>query len=182
MAAAPARPDCLSRYRSLVNGLDRSLLPLEDGHRFDTPAMEPTLNQSALLGALCPDVRLQRVQRDAAPPGCSSECYRDSSYKVLPEARPGATEPSNQRPGFPGAHASPLGLQAQALLREHSAPKGLEALRQDRGSDGSSWQQQQQHKQQLDSLRLQLEQMQVRPVGSGRVGSGRVLLGLGWIV
>ncbi|XP_075897357.1 centrosomal protein of 85 kDa isoform X2 [Nelusetta ayraudi] len=161
-AAAAARPDCLSRYRSLVNGLDRSLLPPEDGgHRFDTPAVEPTLNQSALMGALCPDVRLQRVQRDAAPPGCGSESYRENSYKVLPETRPGALEPSNQRAGFPGAHANPLGLQTQALLREHGSPKGLEALRQDRGGEMSSWQQQQQHKQQLDSLRLQLEQIQL---------------------
>lgn len=160
-AAAAARPDCLSRYRSLVNGLDRSLLPPEDGgQRFDTPAMEPTLNQSALLGSMCPDVRLQRMQRDAVPPCPGSESYRENSYKVLPEARPGLLEPSNHRAGFAGAHSNPLSLQAQALLREHSSPKGLEGLRQDRGGEMSSWQQQQ-HKQQLDSLRLQMEQMQV---------------------
>lgn len=161
-AAATARPDCLSRYRSLVNGLDRSLLPLEDGgQRFDTPAMEPTLNQSALLGSLCPDVRLHRMQRDTAPPCPGSEPYRENSYKVLPEARPGILEPSSQRAGFTGAHSNPLSLQTQTLLREHSAPKGLEGLRQERGSEISTWQQQQQHKQQLDSLRLQMEQMQV---------------------
>lgn len=172
-AAATARPDCLSRYRSLVNGLDRSLLPPEDGgQRFDTPAMEPTLNQSALLGSLCPDVRLQRMQRDMAPPSSGSESYRDNSYKVLPEARPGLLEPSNQRAGFAGAHSHPLSLQTQALLREHSAPKGLEGLRQDRAAEMSSWQQQQQHKQQLDSLRLQMEQMQVSLIRSSWVRLG----------
>lgn len=172
--AAP-KLDCLSRYRSLVNGLDHSLFPpdhtrVDDGQRFDTPAVEPTLNQSALLGGLCPDVRL-RLQttgiRDA--PDCVSESYRaamEHSYKVLPEARPGVpgtVETSNQRSsqpgvaGFPGVHTNPLSLQTQALLREHAGSKGYEPLRQDRCSDISSWQQ----KQQLESLRLQLEQMQV---------------------
>uniref|UniRef100_A0A3Q3WRD2 Centrosomal protein of 85 kDa-like CC4 coiled-coil domain-containing protein n=1 Tax=Mola mola TaxID=94237 RepID=A0A3Q3WRD2_MOLML len=172
------KPDCLSRYRSLVNGLDHSLFPsdhtqVDDGQRFDTPAVEPTLNQSALLGGLCPDIRL-RLQtpgiRDASD--CVSEAYRgamDHSYKVLPEARPGVPstiETSNQRSsqpgvaGFPAVHANPLSLQTQALLREHAGSKGYEPLRQDRCSEMSGWQQQQQHKQQLESLRLQLEQMQ----------------------
>lgn len=173
-----AKPDCLSRYRSLVNGLDHSLFPtdhtrLDDGQRFDTPAVEPTLNQSTLLGGLCPDVRL-RLQttgiRDTAD--CVSEAYRggEHSYKVLPEARPGVpstVETSNQRSSLPGVagsagvYASPVSLQTQALLREHAGSKGYESLRQDRCSELSSWQQQQQHKQQLESLRLQVEQMQV---------------------
>lgn len=173
------KPDCLSRYRSLVNGLDHSLFPsdhtrMDEGQRFDTPAVEPTLNQSALLGGLCPDVRL-RLQtagiRDT--PDCVSEAYRggmEHSYKVLPEARPGVpgtAETSNQRGSQPGAagsagvYATPLSLQTQALLREHTGSKGYEPLRQDRCGELSSWQQQQQHKQQLESLRLQVEQMQV---------------------
>lgn len=173
------KPDCLSRYRSLVNGLDHSFFPtdhtrVDEGQRFDTPAVEPTLNQSALLGGLCPDVRL-RLQatgiRDTQD--CMSDAYRgamEHSYKVLPEARPGVpctAEASNQRGSQPGAagsagvYASPLSLQAQTLLREHAGSKGYESLRQDRCSELSSWQQQQQHKQQLDSLRLQVEQMQV---------------------
>lgn len=173
------KPDCLSRYRSLVNGLDHSLFPtdhtrVDEGQKFDTPAVEPTLNQSALLGGLCPDARL-RLQttgiRDT--PDCMSEAYRggmEHSFKVLPEARPGVSgtaETSNQRGSQPGAagsagvFASPLSLQTQTLLREHAGSKGYESLRQDRCSELSSWQQQQQHKQQLDSLRLQVEQMQV---------------------
>ncbi|XP_029306798.1 centrosomal protein of 85 kDa isoform X2 [Cottoperca gobio] len=185
-------PDCLSRYRSLVNGLDHSLFPsdhtrMDEGQRFDTPAVEPTLNQSALLGGLCPDVRL-RLQatgiRDA--PDCVSEAYRGSmehSYKVLPEARsgvPGTAETSNQRSSQPGAagsagvYANPLSLQAQALLREHAGSKVYEPLRQDRCGELSSWQQQQQqqqHKQQLESLRLQVEQMQLLSAGGGQYPS-----------
>lgn len=177
--AVGAKSDCLSRYRSLVNGLDHSLFPtdhtrLDEGHRFDTPAVEPTLNQSVLLGGLCPDVRL-RLQttgmRDV--PDYVSEAYRGSlehSYKVLPEARPGVpgiAEASNQRGGQPGVagsagvYTSPLSLQTQALLREHAGPKGYEPLRQDRCSELPSWQQQQQQHKNLESLRLQMEQMQV---------------------
>uniref|UniRef100_A0A3Q1EA10 Centrosomal protein 85 n=1 Tax=Acanthochromis polyacanthus TaxID=80966 RepID=A0A3Q1EA10_9TELE len=183
------KPDCLSRYRSLVNGLDHSLFPtdhtrMDEGQRFDTPAVEPTLNQSVLLGGLCPDVRL-RLQatgiRDT--PDCVSEAYRgvmEHSYKVLPEARPGVpgtSEASNQRGGQPGAagsagvYTSPLSLQTQALLREHAASKGYEPLRQDRCSELSSWQQQQQQKQQLESLRLQVEQMQLMNAGVGQYPS-----------
>ncbi|XP_028281815.1 centrosomal protein of 85 kDa [Parambassis ranga] len=177
------KPDCLSRYRSLVNGLDHSLFPtdhtrMDEGQRFDTPAVEPTLNQSALLGGLCPDVRL-RLQaagiRDT--PDCVSEVYRgamEHSYKVLPESRPGipgTVEASNQRgvqlgaAGSAGVYAGPLSLQTQALLREHASSKGYEPLRQDRCSELSSWQQQQQQKQQLESLRLQMEQMQLMTAG-----------------
>ncbi|XP_060937142.1 centrosomal protein of 85 kDa [Limanda limanda] len=177
------KPDCLSRYRSLINGLDHSLFPsdhtrLDDGQRFDTPNVEPTLNQTALLGGLCPDVRVRfQLSGIRDGPDCVSEAYRGSmehSYKVLPEARPGlpcTAETSNQRGGQPGAagsagvYASPLSLQTQALLREHPGSKGYEPLRQDRCSDLSSWQQQQQHKQQLESLRLQVEQMQLLGAG-----------------
>ncbi|KAG8010195.1 Centrosomal protein of 85 kDa, partial [Nibea albiflora] len=182
------KTDCLSRYRSLVNGLDHSLFPsdhtrVDEGQRFDTPAVEPTLNQSALLGGFCPDVRL-RLQttgiRDT--PDCVSEAYRgamEHSYKVLPETRPGipgTAETSNQRgqpgaAGSPGVYANPLSLQTQALLREHASSKGYEPLRQDRCSEISSWQQQQQHKQQLESLRLQVEQMQLMSAGVGQYPS-----------
>lgn len=174
------KPDCLSRYRSLVNGLDHSLFPsdhtrVDDGQRFETPTVEPTLNQSALLGGLCPDVRLRLHATGIRDPSdCVSEAYRgamDHSYKVLPEGRPGVpgmAETSNQRSGqpgvsgFSGVHANHLGLQTQSLLREHTGSKGYESLRQDRCSEMSSWQQQQHKQQQLESLRLQVQQMQVR--------------------
>nr|XP_040020079.1 centrosomal protein of 85 kDa isoform X1 [Gasterosteus aculeatus aculeatus] len=177
------KPDCLSRYRSLVNGLDHSLFPsdhtrMDECQKFDTPAVEPTLNQSALLGGLCPDVRL-RLQTTGIreTPDCISEAYRgglEHSYKVLPEARsglPGQAETLVQRGSQPGAagsagvYANPLSLQTQALLREHAGSKGYEPLRQDRCAELSSWQQQQQHKHQLESLRMQVEQMQLMSAG-----------------
>lgn len=176
---AGPKPDCLSRYRSLVNGLDHSLFPsgdhscMEEGQRFDMPAMEPTMNQSALLAGYCPDVRL-RLQMTSlgVTPECSGEAYRgamEHSYKALPETRPGvpgAPDPYSQRssqPGGTGAGSagvfpSSLYLQTQALLRE---AKAYEPMLQERCSELLSWQQQQQHKQQLESLRVQVEQMQV---------------------
>lgn len=186
--AGVTKSDCLSRYRSLVNGLDHSLFPtdptrVDEGQRFDTPTVEPTLNQSALLGGLMPDVRF-RLQatgiRDSTD--TMSEAYRamEHSYKVLPEARPGipsTPEASSQRVGqVTGAGSSAvynplLSLQTQALLREPLASKSYEPLRQDRCSELSSWQQQQQHKQQLDSLRLQMEQMQLMSAGVGQYPS-----------
>ncbi|XP_054637427.1 centrosomal protein of 85 kDa isoform X2 [Dunckerocampus dactyliophorus] len=175
MGSDPAgpKPDCLSRYRSLVNGLDHSLFPMDQGQRFDTPAVEPTLNQSVLLGSLNPDVRL-RLQTTGIRdnPDCVSEAYRgsmDHSYKVLPEARPGVPnpgDPSSPRAiqpggaGPAGVYASPLSLQTQALLRDHAGTKAYDPLRQDRCGELSSWQQQH-HKQQMESLRLRMEQMQM---------------------
>ncbi|KAG9283854.1 centrosomal protein of 85 kDa [Astyanax mexicanus] len=150
-----AKQDCLSRYRSLVNGLDHSLFPsadqtrLDDGHRFETPAVEPTLNQSGLLGGLMggysPDVRMQLHMtglRDDAE--CRSDGYCGSleqTYKVLPEARPGvpcSSDPCGKR-GVPSGPGAP--------------------------GDPSGWQQ---HKQKLESLRLQVEQMQLMTGGSGQ--------------
>ncbi|KAK2844351.1 hypothetical protein Q5P01_011010 [Channa striata] len=181
------KSDCLSRYRSLVNGLDHSLFPtdhtrVDEGQRFDTPTVEPTLNQSALLGGIGPDVRL-RLQTTGIQdtPDCLSEGYRagmEHSYKVLPEARsnvPSAAE--TQRGSQPCAvgsarvYGSPLSLQTQALLREHAGSKGYESLRQDRCSELSSWQQQQQYKQQMESLLLQVEQMQMISGGAGQYSS-----------
>lgn len=150
-----AKQDCLSRYRSLVNGLDHSLFPtadqtrLDDGHRFETPAVEPTLNQSGLLGGLMggfsPDVRMQLhmtgLKDDAE---CRSDGYCGSleqTYKVLPEARPGvpcSSDPCSKRSVPPGPGAA---------------------------GDPSGWQQ---HKQKLESLRLQVEQMQLMTGGGGQ--------------
>ncbi|XP_030637860.1 centrosomal protein of 85 kDa [Chanos chanos] len=185
-ASAP-KADCLSRYRSLVNGLDHSLFPsveqsrLGDGQRFDVPAVEPTLNQSALLGGFCPDAQL-RLQMTCL--GNSSECggevYHDpleQTYKVLPETMPGGQSSSDsygQRKsllsGHPGSCASagtyshPQGLHTQALLREQTASVAYEPLIQERSAELASWQQQ---KQKLENLRMQVEQMQLMTAGSG---------------
>ncbi|XP_055769802.1 centrosomal protein of 85 kDa-like isoform X2 [Salvelinus fontinalis] len=178
------KPDCLSRYRSLVNGLDHSLFPLGDhscmdeGQRFDMPTMEPTMNQSALLAGYCPDVRLglQMTSLGETPEG-NREAYRgamEHSYKALPETRPGvpgapdtysqrSSQPGGTGAGSAGVYPSSLYLQTQALLRE---AKAYEPMLQERCSELPSWQQQ--HKQQLESLRMQVEQMQMMTAGVGQ--------------
>uniref|UniRef100_A0A4W4FIA1 Centrosomal protein of 85 kDa-like CC4 coiled-coil domain-containing protein n=1 Tax=Electrophorus electricus TaxID=8005 RepID=A0A4W4FIA1_ELEEL len=141
-----AQQDCLSRYRSLVNGLDHSLFPgadqtrLDDGHRFEMPTVEPTLNQSALLGGFSPDVRMQLHMTGL---GEAAECRTDpytatlgQMYKVLPEARVGLSCSSDCY-GKRGVHPGP----------------GL-----------ASWQQ---HNQKVENLRLQLEQIQLVAGGRG---------------
>ncbi|XP_077455192.1 centrosomal protein of 85 kDa [Stigmatopora argus] len=180
MGSEPARPkpDSMSRYRSLANGLDHSLFPtnhtrIDESQRFETPAVEPTLNQSVLLGSLCPDVKL-RLQTTGIKDysDCAPEVYRgmDHSYKVLPEVRPATSLPGvslpndapNPRSSQPaGGYASPLSLQTQALLREHGSTKAYDPLRQERCGDILGWQQQQQQRQQMDSIRMQVEQMQL---------------------
>ncbi len=164
------QPDCLSRYRSLVNGLDHSLFPsgdqtrLDEAQKFEVPAMEPTLNQSALLGGLCHDVR-QQLQMTRLGDNTG---LLEQTYKVLPEVRAGLNcplDPYGQRNIHPGSGASarmfsvPQGLQTQALLRDQASTGAYDPLLQERCGELASWQQQ---KQKLESLRLQVEQMQVR--------------------
>ncbi|XP_034031063.1 LOW QUALITY PROTEIN: centrosomal protein of 85 kDa-like [Thalassophryne amazonica] len=170
---------------ALVNGLDHSLFPtdhtrVDEGQRFDTPVVEPTLNQQPCLGGICSDLRL-RLQMTGLREtvDCVSEAYRggmEHSYKVLPETRPGVpstAEPSNQRGsphcgvGSAGIYASPFSLtQTQTLLREHAGTKSYDPLCQERCSELPSWQQQ--HKQQLDNLHLQVEQMLLMSTGAGQ--------------
>nr|XP_055067968.1 centrosomal protein of 85 kDa [Misgurnus anguillicaudatus] len=156
------KPDCLSRYRSLVNCLDHSLFPsgdqtrLDEGHKFDVPAMEPTLNQSALLGGLTPDVR-QQLQMTGLTDNTGS---LDQTYKVLPEARMGLgcpTDPYGQRNVHPCPGASARMFSVPQGLQTQTGTGAYDPLLQERCSELANWQQQ---KQKLESLRLQVEQMQ----------------------
>lgn len=135
--------DCLSRYRSLVNGLDHSLLPPADGLGFHTPAVEPTLNQSALLGSLCAEPRGQLSVSGLSAP--------DPAYKLLPEAAAPDAYPARPA-GSPGL-APPSAPPPQAPP-PHSWQGGA-------GLD-PRWQQ-------LEKLRLQVEQMQVSGCELGAV-------------
>ncbi|XP_066499423.1 centrosomal protein of 85 kDa [Hoplias malabaricus] len=133
------KQDCLSRYRSLVNGLDHSLFPTGDQTRldFETPAVEPTLNQSGLLGGLfggyTPDVRMQLHMTGLGDTAeCRFEGYPgalEQTYKVLPEARTGGPCPSD------------------CERNVHLGPGA---------TDPSDWHQ---HKQRLENLRLQVEKL-----------------------
>ncbi|XP_012678353.2 centrosomal protein of 85 kDa isoform X2 [Clupea harengus] len=160
--AGMPRPDCLSRYRSMVNGLDYSLFPagehtrLDDPQHFDMPTVEPTLNQSALLGGLGLDMRLRPQMTgfgDRADHVVIGDTYRPSlehSYRVLPEAQPGlvagSADPYTMRLGTLGSGHS-MGLQMGA--------QAYEPLLQDRCAELNNWQQ-------LENLRLHVEQMQMR--------------------
>ncbi|XP_027010664.2 centrosomal protein of 85 kDa isoform X1 [Tachysurus fulvidraco] len=141
------KQDCLSRYRSLVNGLDHSLFPgadhnhtrLDEGQGFETPPVEPTLNQSGLLGGFGPDVRMKLHMTglgDAAE--YRNDAFHsalDQTYKVLPEARTGIS-PSSESYGKTKGHL---------------------------GENMADWQQK------FESLRMQVEQMQL--LGSGQYSS-----------
>ncbi|XP_058232541.1 centrosomal protein of 85 kDa isoform X2 [Hemibagrus wyckioides] len=141
------KQDCLSRYRSLVNGLDHSLFPgadhnhtrLDEAQGFEMPHVEPTLNQSALLGGFGPDVRMKLHMTGL---GEAAE-YRmdvfhgalDQTYKVLPEARTGI----------------PASSESYSKTKAHP------------GENMADWQQK------FESLRMQVEQMQL--LGSGQYSS-----------
>lgn len=163
--AGGPKPDCLSRYRSLVNGLDHTLFPagehtqLDDLQHFDMPAVEPTLNQSALLGGLGgPDALRLRPSVtpgffDGAERAVTGDTYRPSlehSYRVLPETQPGLASGSVDPYGVRGT-----GLGAGYSLGLPMGGKAYEPLLQERCAELNNWQQ-------LENLRLQVEQMQVR--------------------
>lgn len=167
------KPDCLSRYRSLVNGLDHSLFPsgdqtrLDEGHKFDVPAMEPTLNQSALLVGLTPDVR-QQLQMTGLTDNTGS---LEQTYKVLPEARMGLgcpTDPYGQRNVHTCSGASARMFSVPQGLQTQPGTGAYDPLLQERCSELANWQQQ---KQKLESLRLQVEQMQLMTGGGGQYAS-----------
>ncbi|XP_063055302.1 centrosomal protein of 85 kDa isoform X2 [Engraulis encrasicolus] len=161
-AGGGPKPDCLSRYRSLVNGLDHTLFPggehtrLEEQEHFAMPAMEPTLNQTALMGGLGPDARL-RTQTSVFAEGPErgmaglglGEAYRsplhEQSYRVLPEVQPGM---------MTGSTVDPYGPRGGALGSAH--PLGL--VDRCGGGELNNWQQ-------LENLRLQVEQMQLMTAG-----------------
>lgn len=135
-AGGGVKQDCLSRYRSLVNGLDHTLFPgaehtrLDEAQRFEMPPLEPTLNQSGLLGGFGPDVRM-KLHMSAITEGAEIQADAlhaalDHTYKVLPETRAAAAD---------------------------LCPRPREEM--------ADWQ----HK--FESLRMQVEQMQVRPGGGG---------------
>ncbi|KAI5611850.1 centrosomal protein of 85 kDa isoform X2, partial [Silurus asotus] len=136
------KQDCLSRYRSLVNGLDHSLFPgadhnhtrLDEGQGFDTPPVEPTLNQSALLGGFGPDVRM-KLHMTGLGDGAEyrTDAFHvslDQTYKVLPESRT----------GIPFSCSS-----SSESYKAKACP----------GDNMADWQQK------FESLRMQVEQMQL---------------------
>ncbi|XP_069751534.1 centrosomal protein of 85 kDa isoform X1 [Narcine bancroftii] len=178
--------DSTNLCRPGLNLLDYSSYPniehlrLEEMvQKFETPHVEPTLNQSAFLDTLCGDskYRFQNYIKDEVPrainsTGDTNTCSSyDMTFKSLPESKsaPVGIARVGQRPCLqPGS--VPEGLHSlqthQTLwgpigLREQVQGKQLNFLSKDRPCDLTTWQQQQ-----LDNLRLQVEQMQVLNHGS----------------
>lgn len=159
--------DLLHLYRE--NGCEHPWPPAadltraEDAWKFDTPAMEQTLNQSLFVDSVCTDP-LHRCQKFTP----SSEVGKDH-FQVLPESKqtPGANGACEPRDGtWPGGGSRLMpaaGLQANSFYpKPVAAPPGRVwmqegcTLHPHQGvCELSAW------KQQLDKVRLQLEQMQV---------------------
>ncbi|NWR23488.1 CEP85 protein, partial [Emberiza fucata] len=133
----------------------------EGAWKFDTPAMEQTLNQSLFLDSLCTDP-LHRCQQFNP----SSEAGKDH-YKVLPESKqaPGG---AGDGPWPSGSRVMPAGLQASSFYSKPAAAPPGRAWVQEGCSlhphqgvcELSAW------KQQLDKVRLQVEQMQLQNGGT----------------
>ncbi|XP_030087218.2 centrosomal protein of 85 kDa [Serinus canaria] len=138
----------------------------EGAWKFDPPAMEQTLNQSLFLDSVCADP-LHRCQQFHP----SSEAGKDHP-KVLPEGKPapganGACEPRDG-PWPSGSRLMPAGLQASSFYSKPvAAPPGRAWVQEGctvhphQGvCELSAW------KQQLDKVRLQVEQMQLQNGGT----------------
>ncbi|XP_012426095.5 centrosomal protein of 85 kDa isoform X1 [Taeniopygia guttata] len=136
----------------------------EGAWKFDTPAIEQTLNQSLFLDSLCADP-LHRCHKFSPSP----EAGKDH-YKVLPESKqaPGANGSCEPRDGpWPsGSRLVPAGLQASTFYsKAGAAPPGRAWMQEgctlhQGACELSAW------KQQLDKVRLQVEQMQLQNGGT----------------
>ncbi|XP_050788667.1 centrosomal protein of 85 kDa isoform X1 [Gopherus flavomarginatus] len=168
-AAKSSQVDLLHLYgTSGENGFEQSWFPIsdhlraEDTRKFDMPAVEPTLNQSVLLDTLYADSA--HKFRD---PSLISTYKGKESYKVLPETKPAAggseaCEPRNG-PWPTGSRLMPLGFQPNNVFSKPMAAQS-QVWRQEpctlhphqRACELSAW------RQQLDNIRLQVEQMQLQ--------------------
>ncbi|NXM81786.1 CEP85 protein, partial [Oenanthe oenanthe] len=136
----------------------------EDAWKFDTPAIEQTLNQSLFLDSLCTDP-LHRCQKFTP----SSEAGKEH-YKVLPESKQGVNGASEPRDGtWPrGSRLMPAGLQANNFYSKPVVAPPAQVWMQEGCTlhphqgvcELSAW------KQQLDKVRLQVEQMQLQNGGT----------------
>ncbi|XP_048468981.1 centrosomal protein of 85 kDa isoform X1 [Rhincodon typus] len=172
-----------STNRPALNVLDGSypnveyLRSVEMVRKFETPNIEPTLNQSAFLNTIYDDPRynFQECSKEGQSQCINGAGSKDSSsisnmtFKSLPESRNVSTNSGllGQRPCLRpnGAGSVPEGLHSlqaqQAIwapvwLKERPCGKQFDVHSNDKPGDLTTWQQQQ-----LESLRQQVEQMQV---------------------
>ncbi|NXP08961.1 CEP85 protein, partial [Thinocorus orbignyianus] len=156
------------------NGYEQSWHPVsdhmrtEDAWKFDTPAIEPTLNQSLFLDSLCTDP-LHRFQK-FNPNSGAAEAGKDH-YKVLPESKQaaganGVCEPQDGT--WPsGSRLMPTGLQANSCFSKPVTSPSRAWMQEtctlhphERVCELSAW------KQQLEKMRLQVEQLQLQNGGA----------------
>uniref|UniRef100_A0A8C6ZKS7 Centrosomal protein 85 n=1 Tax=Nothoprocta perdicaria TaxID=30464 RepID=A0A8C6ZKS7_NOTPE len=152
------------------NGLEQSWHPTsdhlrrEDALKFNTPAIEQTFNQSLFLDSLCADP-LHRFQKFNLNSG-TTEAAKDQ-YKVLPESKQaaGANGVCEAHSGaWPnGNRLLPAGLQANGVFSKPTTPPSRAWMQEtctlhphERVCELGAW------KQQLESVRLQIEQMQLQ--------------------
>ncbi|KFR03457.1 Centrosomal protein of 85 kDa [Nipponia nippon] len=167
--------DLLRLYRtSGENGFEQSWHPVsdhmrtEDTWKFDTPAIERTLNQSLFPDSLCADP-LHRFQK-FNPNSGAAEAGKDH-YKVLPESKQaaganGACEPQDGT--WPsGSRLMPTGLQANNFFSKPVTPSSRAWMQEactlhphERVCELNAW------KQQLEKVRFQIEQMQLQNGGA----------------
>ncbi|XP_078423336.1 centrosomal protein of 85 kDa [Cetorhinus maximus] len=177
--------DSTNIYRPTLNMLDYSYpntehLRLEMVRKFETPNIEPTLNQSAFLDTICDDprYRFQECSKGEVPHNINGAGGKDNcsnhnmTFKSLPESKTadsGLLGPRTcLRPNGGGSVPEGLhSLQAQQTpwaplwLRDRAREKQFDVRCNDRSCDLTAWQQEQ-----LESLRLQVEQMQFLNHGS----------------
>ncbi|NXG56892.1 CEP85 protein, partial [Hemiprocne comata] len=140
----------------------------EDNWKFDTPAIERTLNQSLFSDSLCTDP-LHRFHK-FNPSSGAAEAGKDH-YKVLPESKQGAGANGACEPqdGMwqSGSRLMPTGLQANNFFSKPVTPSSGAWMQEtctlhphDRVCELSAW------KQQLEKVQLQIEQMQLQNGGA----------------
>ncbi|XP_029475130.1 centrosomal protein of 85 kDa isoform X2 [Rhinatrema bivittatum] len=166
--------ETLLSYRNGESALEQSFFPSadlakgEDTRKFDTPNIEPTLNQSAFLDTIYSDPRhMFQVYKSQGtiPPETGKEPYKVLPESKAPSANSGVSEQLHSatlpsRTGFMpiGLQPShmfpkPLALQSQMWRQE---PYTMQPVSSDRSCDLNIWRQQQ-----LDSMRLRVEQLQL---------------------
>uniref|UniRef100_UPI00398EE76B centrosomal protein of 85 kDa isoform X1 n=1 Tax=Pristiophorus japonicus TaxID=55135 RepID=UPI00398EE76B len=185
----PLSVDSINRCRPTSNVLDYSSYPNSEHLRlekmvrkFETPNVEPTLNQSAFMDTIYGDPRYRfqecsegETLHDLNGAGGKDSCSNyDMTFKSLPESKaaPANSGLLGQRvclhPNVGGSvpeglHSlqAPQTLWTPMWLRERVHGKQFDIRSNDRPCDLTAWQQQQ-----LESLQLQVEQMQFLNHGS----------------
>ncbi|XP_028674635.1 centrosomal protein of 85 kDa isoform X1 [Erpetoichthys calabaricus] len=159
-------------HTMVLTRLDHSLfsnaefLNPDDSRKFDMPAIEPTLNQSAMQDTFYADPRIELAKQGvAAEMGKETHFSVDSTYETLLERKNNTSgnhcesqngiKPTGSTSS--GVLLGGINAQSQMWLKEQMSSKGFNVGLPQHSCGLLAWQQ----KQDFDSLRLQMEQMQL---------------------